>query len=141
MPNGSSRIWLLIRFRIVVELLDQCKKGPLRGLRRTIHTIRIFGLLCTVLGHLQDFKIFRWDPTIFSAEDIRGVEGGKHAKNCGDRTGGFLKHCALPTGTFLLLIRKQARVFLKMFFFCSRNLKITQNLAKNLFLCNPYFKG
>ena len=62
-------------------------------------------LLCTVFGHIQDLKIFRCDPTIFSAEDIRGFEGGKHAKNCGDWSGGFLKHCAQPTGTFLLLIR------------------------------------
>ena len=90
------------------KLVLLVQKGPLRGLRRTIHlcTLRILSLLYTLfLAIYRISKFFVGTPHFFSAEDIRGVKGGEHAKNCGDRSDSFLKHCAQPTGTFLLVIR------------------------------------
>ena len=62
--------------------INQCKKGPLRGLRRTIYlcTIRILGLLCTVFGHIQDLKNFSLGPHDFFRGRHHGGQGGKACK-------------------------------------------------------------
>ena len=83
------------------------QKGPLRGLRRTLHlcTICIWGPLCTVFGHIQELDIFRLGPHDFFRGRPPGGPGGKHANIGGDRSGSFLKHRGRVRGISLLLIR------------------------------------